>query len=183
MFEHLTTILSQNPIFQSRGRKPQRPIKYQLGAFLIRYGTLGSDTRRTALQLSIGHGTVFLYCRRVTRAIRELRDQYIGFPSEQDQQHTIDTIHNAIGFPRCVGSGDGSLIRFDEKPLVDGTQFMGRKQFFGATVDHRTRITSYEIGWPAAVTDSRIFKQSDFWKHRVEYLRDGHYILVDKGVS
>jgi hypothetical protein len=63
MFEYLVEVMAPHPIFQSRGRKPQRHVKYQLGAFLIRYGTLGSDVHGTSLKLSIGFGTVIDYCR------------------------------------------------------------------------------------------------------------------------
>ncbi|KAF9064376.1 hypothetical protein BDP27DRAFT_1472259, partial [Rhodocollybia butyracea] len=72
--------------FNQLDEKPQRPVKYQLGTFLIRYGMLGSDSLDTALKLNIGHGTVFLYCHRVTRAIREPKSSYIGFPCFEDLQ-------------------------------------------------------------------------------------------------
>ncbi|KAJ3738289.1 hypothetical protein EV360DRAFT_2904, partial [Lentinula raphanica] len=64
-FDLIIDKISTHPVFQTTGRRPQQPLKYQLGAFLIRYGVLGSDTLGAALKLSIGHGTVFLYCRRV----------------------------------------------------------------------------------------------------------------------
>ncbi|KAJ7182931.1 hypothetical protein C8R43DRAFT_941015 [Mycena crocata] len=67
MFDWLVATLSTNPIFMSRGRKPQRHAKYQLGCFLVRYGAIGSDALGTAQKLSIGFGSVFLYCRRTTR--------------------------------------------------------------------------------------------------------------------
>ncbi|THU98345.1 hypothetical protein K435DRAFT_616691, partial [Dendrothele bispora CBS 962.96] len=183
MFYRLVEMLEPNPIFHSKGRKPQRPVKYQLGAFLFRYGSLGSDASGVAHKLGIGFGSVINYCRRVTRAIRELRERFVGFTSEAEQQATMEHIQEVSGFPGCIGSGDGSGIRFDERPVCDGTQFMGRKEYFGtviqATVDDTTRITSYEIGWPAAVADSRVFKQSHFWKHRHQYLVNGRYIFVD----
>lgn len=131
MFDRLVYILAPNPLFQSTGRKPQRHVKYQLATFLFRYGTLGSDAIGTAIRLSLGLGTVMLYCRRVTRALRELREQYAGYSNEDDQQASIAAIKQKSGFPRCVGSGDGSLIRHDEKPMQNGEQFKGRKQFFG----------------------------------------------------
>ncbi|KAG1872204.1 hypothetical protein F4604DRAFT_1955696 [Suillus subluteus] len=37
-FDRLVQILEQNPIFESTGRKPQRPVRYQLTCFLLRYG-------------------------------------------------------------------------------------------------------------------------------------------------
>lgn len=50
-----------------------------------------------------------------------------------------------------------------------------------ATVDHRGRFTSYELGWPGSVQDSRIFKESAIWKELERYFRDHEYIIVDKG--
>ena len=51
-----------------------------------------------------------------------------------------------------------------------------------ATVDHEARFTSYDLGWPSAVTDVKIFKNSDLWMHHHNYFRNGEYILVDKGI-
>jgi hypothetical protein len=203
MFDFLVGLLSRNQIFQSRGRHPQRHVKYQLGYFLIRYGAVGSDTLGTAPKLSIGHSTVFLYCKRVCRALRELRPLYLGWPTE-DRKLAIKThIKDVSGFSRCLGSGDGSLIRFEEIPLQQGPHFMTRKKFFGvflhsvsspistdcfcqtniqATCDHEKRFTSFEIGWPGGVTDVKIFKNSDLWMRRHLYFEHGEYILVDKGL-
>ncbi|THU87950.1 hypothetical protein K435DRAFT_866748 [Dendrothele bispora CBS 962.96] len=121
MFDHLVFMLEPNPIIHSTGQKPQRPVKYQLAAFLFRYGTLGSDVAGTAHKLGIGYGSVINYCRQVTRAIREMKSKFVGFTSETEQQTTMFHIEEATGFPGCIGSGDGSLIRFDEKPRTHGT--------------------------------------------------------------
>ena len=51
-----------------------------------------------------------------------------------------------------------------------------------ATVDHRARFTSYELGWPGSVQDSRVFKNSDLWVRRQNYFRQHEYIIVDKGM-
>ena len=50
-----------------------------------------------------------------------------------------------------------------------------------ATVDHCGRFTSYELGWPGSVQDSRVWKNSDLWLNRNEYFQEHEYILVDKG--
>ena len=110
-------MLSHDPIFQSRGRKPQRHIKYQLGCFLVQYGLRGCDSLDTAQKLSIGHGTVFLYCKQVSRALQKLGVRYIKFPNEGHQEVISNSIEEKSGFPRCIGSADGSLIQFTEQPL------------------------------------------------------------------
>jgi hypothetical protein len=121
----------------SRGRKPQRHIAWQLGAFLIRYGQLGSPVQDTSFKLGIGFGTVILYCRRVIRAVRELKPQYAQWFSEEHQLATSAKIEARIGFPDCVGSGDGSLFQTAEQPSWMGPAYLTRKGFF-AVNDHLT---------------------------------------------
>ena len=50
-----------------------------------------------------------------------------------------------------------------------------------ATVDHEGKFTSYKLGWPGAMTDVKIFKNSHLWMHHHDYFKNGEYILVDKG--
>jgi hypothetical protein len=65
------------------------------------------------------------------RVLRELKQKYVGFLDEEDQQHTMACIEEKTQFTNCIGSGDGFLVQFGEKPLVEGTQYLGRKDFFG----------------------------------------------------
>ena len=69
MFDCLINLLSHDPSFQSRGVKPQRHVKYQLGCFLVRYGMRACDSLETTREPSLGHGTVFVYCKRVSESI------------------------------------------------------------------------------------------------------------------
>ncbi len=112
------------------GKRPQRHVKYQLGTFLVRYASLGSDTLWTAQKLSIGFGSVFNYCRRVTKAIRQLRDQHVGWPTAE-RKLVIAAAMGAEGFHKCLGCCDGSLIRFTQQPSLIGPGFLTRKKFFG----------------------------------------------------
>lgn len=84
MFDRLVCLLTQNPLFESQGKKPQRPIKYQLGAFLVRYGHRGSNTLDAAQQLALGHGTVEKYCYHVSKALRhwQLKGRYLAWPAQ-----------------------------------------------------------------------------------------------------
>jgi hypothetical protein len=126
-FDLLVWILSQNSLFVSPW-KPQRPVKYQLAAFLIRYGQRGSDTLDVAAKLSIGHGSVLNYCRRVCRAIRELRHQHLKWMDYVRKEVVTMAIEAKSGFPKCLGYGDGCQIRIGEEPQVDGKQFHSRKK-------------------------------------------------------
>jgi hypothetical protein len=131
MFDWVVGILAHNPIFQPYRGHPQHHIKYQLGCFLIHYGAIGSDTLSTAQKLSIGFGTVFLYCKRVRCALWELRPHFIGWPSSERKVAIKTHIKNVSGFSRCLGAGDGSLVNFDEIPIQEGPHFMSQKKRFG----------------------------------------------------
>ncbi|KAF8146655.1 hypothetical protein K438DRAFT_2093072, partial [Mycena galopus ATCC 62051] len=87
-FDTFCEILGRNPLFTSRERKPQRHIVWQLGAFLIRYGQLSSPVQDTSFKLGIGFGTVILYCRRIIRALCEVKPQYVQWFSEEHQLAT-----------------------------------------------------------------------------------------------
>ncbi|KAG0692453.1 hypothetical protein DFH29DRAFT_969308, partial [Suillus ampliporus] len=90
---------------------------YQLGCFLFRYGMHGSDTLRVAKELAIGHGSVFKYCRQVSRAFWELKVEFLVFPNAPWKEIISDYIEETSDFPACIGSADGALIQFSEKPL------------------------------------------------------------------
>ncbi|KAF8229102.1 hypothetical protein L208DRAFT_1187038, partial [Tricholoma matsutake] len=184
MFDHLVYSLAPNPIFHSPWKK-QCHVKFQLAAFLVRYGQKGSDTLDVAAKLSIGHGTVHNYCKRVSQAIHAVGPQHLNWGNQEWRAAVSSAIEAKSGFPKCLGSGDGSQICFGELPLLDGEQFQSRKKFISTniqmTVDHERRFTSYELGWPGAVTDIKIFKNSHLWMNCWEYIKDGEYILVDKG--
>ncbi|KAJ7301908.1 hypothetical protein DFH08DRAFT_723696, partial [Mycena albidolilacea] len=157
-FDIFCEILEQNPLFLSCGQKPQRHIAWQLGAFLIRYGQLGSPVQDTSFKLGIGFGTVILYCWRVIRAVHELKPQYAQWFSEEHQLTASAKCEAKIGFPNCVGSSDGSLFQ---------------TYAIFAIVDSDLRFGAWDLGWPGSVTNACVFKSSHFWHHRHQYLKDG----------
>ena len=68
-FDKIIDLIKDDKIFHSTGPKSQRPAFYQLGCFLARYGSLGTQSIDVAQKLSIAEGTVPLYCARVSKAI------------------------------------------------------------------------------------------------------------------
>jgi hypothetical protein len=97
----------------------------------MRYGVLGADSLWVASQLSIGHGTVFLYCRRVMKALRQLRPKFVSWPNDSRKEEIKVAIEEKNGFRMCLGSGDGCLIPFMEEPAQYGYMYMSRKKFHG----------------------------------------------------
>jgi hypothetical protein len=128
-FDRLVHLLEQNPIFQSTGKRPQRQVRYQLACFLLRYGSRGADPLQAAHKLAIGFGTVFLYCRRVVRALRELGIQVVSWGDDERRRETSEYVMDVYGFPDCVGMLDGTLIRLTQMPDDNAFSFICRKKF------------------------------------------------------
>ena len=122
-FERLVERLETLDIFESTGRKPQRPVRYQLGCFLIRFGMRGSDTLTTAQMMGIGHGTVHLYCDRVTWALRHFGLQWVQWTQRGG---TRAWVHARTGLTHCVGLLDAS-----GKTAQDHMTFKSSKQVSG----------------------------------------------------
>ncbi|KAF8578403.1 hypothetical protein K439DRAFT_1648796 [Ramaria rubella] len=86
-FKWLCQILQPMDIFQSRGKRPQWPVQFQLACFLSHYAQQGSDSLRVAQQLSLGHGTLGL--------------NYLIWP-DKDRKHQIsDDPWMSKGVYRC----------------------------------------------------------------------------------
>src|SRR6266404_5498113 len=83
------------------------------------------------MELSIGEGIVYLYCKRVSHALRQLKSQFLGWPDPARKEVISKAIEQAAGFQKCLGSGDGCLIQFSQWPLYFGHMYKCQKQFFG----------------------------------------------------
>ncbi|TFK58518.1 hypothetical protein BDN72DRAFT_912609 [Pluteus cervinus] len=185
-FHKLVLLLEKNPIFQSTGRKPQRPVYYQLATFLIRYGSYESDGSKTAVLLGIAEGSVWNYCRRVSRALRIIGLQVITWGDENRQQEVSHALHGLLGLGDCIGIIDGTLIRLDSVDTSEFSQkFYCRKKYPAVWfhfVDHQKRFISYDMGWPGSMNDVTILKASHLWINRRQYFTGNEYLLADRGM-
>ncbi|KAA1479949.1 hypothetical protein DENSPDRAFT_742836, partial [Dentipellis sp. KUC8613] len=182
-FDQLVARLEECDVFVSTGRKPQRPVRYQLGCFLIRFGMRGTDALTVAQMMGIGFGTVFLYCNRVTYALRKLGQEYVTWGDEFRHQVTKEYVQLRTGIQGCIGMLDGTLIQLTEPPSLSAATYFCRKKFAAinvqAIVDHLRRFISFDLGWPGSVPDVSIWKQSHIWRNRGEYFQDGEFVLAD----
>ncbi|KZS94893.1 hypothetical protein SISNIDRAFT_473838 [Sistotremastrum niveocremeum HHB9708] len=182
-FWHLVESIKDDPVFQSKGKKPQRPAWYQLATFLVKWGEHGGV--KTATVLSIAEGTVYLYQRRVTLAFRRIKHLHIWWPGAERRAYLKQEMAE-YGFPGCIGMVDGTLFRLSDKPKKHGWSYWCRKKFYALTVqatcDHRAIFTSYDLGWPGCVNDAAVWKESCVWENRASYFAPDEYILADKGL-
>lgn len=126
-FWYIHDCINDNPLFVSTGHKPQRPVRYQLATFLSR---VGSDSAiKTAGIMAIAEGTVYEYCNRTCAALRSLRAVFVSWPVLEKREE-LSTAMTGWGFPGCLGSGDGSYFRLNNKPLRNGFAYWCRKKFY-----------------------------------------------------
>jgi hypothetical protein len=133
-FKRIAALLGWNDIFRSKGNKPQRPVAYQLACFLMRFGKDASNALEPALKLSIGAGTVHFYCRRVTRALREVGLECVAWPNDERKAEIKRAMQEISHIPGCIGAGDGTHIELTQKPRVEGDEFFSYKQIISVSV-------------------------------------------------
>jgi hypothetical protein len=142
-FWGIVHILQYDTIFQSQGRKKQRPVHYQLGVFLMRYGIEGSHARHPKLLTSIGEGSVVNYCRRVVQAIREHGSEYVAWPTEERKREISRGFKKICGLDGIIGSLDGTLCGLATKPQVDGDSYISQKKTLSVRVFCSSILTNH----------------------------------------
>ena len=75
-------VLADNPIFLSKGTKPQAQVKVQLACFLLRYGTRGSDISNIVDKMDVGKGSVTNHSRWISRGVWELGPHFLRWPDD-----------------------------------------------------------------------------------------------------
>jgi len=132
-FWHVHGLIQDDPIFQSTGCRLQHPVKYQLVAFLLKFGE--NSSLQTAGVLAIAEGTVYLYAKQVCRALCNIQMQHVFWPGPAQRQFLKQAMAD-FGFPGCIGIVDGTLIRLMDKPAKEGWAFYCWKGFYAVSCSH-----------------------------------------------
>ena len=112
-----------------------------------------------AKQLAIGLGSVFLYCRRVVRALRELGLDVLTWGNDARHEEVSQYIHDNYGFPDCIGIVDGSLIRLTAAPKTMGLVYYCRKKYPAVRQLHNVTASSLYICCSSHFVHRSIFRQ------------------------
>lgn len=135
-FFYLLSLIEDDPIFVSSATKRQRSPKHQLAAFLCRAGA--EDGLKAASVTCIAEGTLYGYCYRVSKALRNIRDAHLAWPGPERREYLKEEM-TAWGFPGCIGIGDGTLIRLTSKPRANGWVYWCRKKFYAVRIMIHTK--------------------------------------------
>jgi len=96
-FNKLVNKICGHEVFQSTGRKSQRPPEFQLAVTLQRLGSK-CDIFEIASKFGISEGSVSKYQERVTKAIKSLKQQYIVWPQDSYKEEVKQGFEDICGF-------------------------------------------------------------------------------------
>jgi hypothetical protein len=126
-FEHVQTLIKDDPIFVSKGKRPQRPVQHQLAAFLVHIG--GELGQKAGDVSGVAEGTFYNYSTRVGRALWNIKHNHLAWPGPQ-RRAFLKAKMSSKGFPGCIGSGDATFFHLATKPFVGGWSYWCQKKFY-----------------------------------------------------
>ena len=186
-FGILLNLIQDDEVFSSkiRGRK-QAPVAHQLMVFLKALGSEGNAFSNPNLRevFFTGRGTNALYIKRVTKAVTNMKDQYLKWPNEDERKIIKQQIQSISQLPNCVGLIDGTLFPLAFMPSTpDAPDYKGRKHGYSISYiivcDHNRLITYAYGGWPGCTHDNRVFRNSTLYTSPLNFFGPSEYLLGD----
>ena len=98
-FWHIVGLIKDHEVFKRKGMKRQAPVEYQFGVFMCYLGRQGSGVSNPTLRnmFGIGRGTANTWKKRVVKAIRSIRDEYIKWPDAMERKEIANRINSKLG--------------------------------------------------------------------------------------
>ena len=128
-----------------------------------------------------------MYRKRVTTAIRAIKEYVIYWPDEAERDKIARRIWIEYKFPHCVGIIDGTFLFLDSKPEFFGEDFNTRKGGYAINTlivcDDLSCILYYVCGWAGSAHDNRVWRNSHMYCNPDEYFSNTQYILADSAYS
>lgn len=153
---------------------------YNIACLILCYSSVGE-------RFDMGKSTLSNCFFRVVKALNTLAPQIIKWPEPEDLEMIQQRFFNMAGINGIVGCIDGTFIPI-KAPQRDAETYITRKCFHAVTMqavcDPFLRFTDCFIGYPGSVSDSRIFRNSDFFlkvhRNRRLCFPDDQFIIGDK---
>ena len=150
------------PVLHERGRPPVKVDKQ----LFITLWYLGNPEciRSISDRFDVTKSSVYRVTRRVCRAIvNNLVPQFIKWPGGEGARDIMASFEEFNGLPRCLGAIDGTHIPI-KAPQNHPEQYINRKNFHSMQLqtvcDNEMVFTDVYCGWPGAVHDARVLRNS-----------------------
>ena len=143
------------------------PVHKRVAIALWRYGC-GNSYRTTGITFGIGKSTVIKICDEFTRALIQKKDDFIKFPSDEEELNlAIRKMKSIAGLPNVVGALDGSHVEI-KAPTSSHEDYFNRKQKCSinlqGTVDGTGMFIDVITGWPGSMHDARVLRLSSLYR-------------------
>ena len=143
------------------------PVHKRVAIALWRYGC-GNSYRTTGITFGIGKSTVIKICDEFTRALIQKKDNFIKFPSDEEELNlAIRRMKSIAGLPNVVGALDGSHVEI-KAPTSCHEDYFNRKQKYSinlqGTVDGSGMFIDVSTGWPGSMHDARVLRLSSLYR-------------------
>ncbi|XP_066585879.1 putative nuclease HARBI1 [Prorops nasuta] len=165
------------------GRKQIHPGKQLL--ITLWFLATPDSYRSIHVQFGVGKATAFRAVRRVTYALHCIAPRFIKWPEGDSVNNTVTEFSKLRGFPKVIGSLDGSFIRI-KAPKEDSASYVCRKQFHAiqlqAVCNAKSIFTHCYAGHVGSVHDARIFRNSPLAEYIAKpskYFPSDTHIIAD----
>ncbi|QRW12983.1 DDE superfamily endonuclease [Ceratobasidium sp. AG-Ba] len=159
--------------YERAGRGPYGQIPKSKDWFEDAY-RCGSAAFSSNSTISLGVGTVFLYCKRVIRALRMAGLECVAWPNDERKHELAVRFEALSGIPGVIGAGDEGNSYVTYKGSLAMNTF--------CVVDIDRRFIAHDGGWAGCKSDRTTFRAAKVWECRGELIKKGEILLVDKGV-
>lgn len=188
-FNQLVTLIKDDLVFHNNSLVPQSPVEWQLLLTLCQLGLSGNGGSAYMIgqMFAMSEGSVHNFTRRCFEAILKLKDDYVHWPDQEEQNHIKWQIGRKSFFKDCVGFIDGTLIPLSRAPKINPEDFWTRKHTYALNslliCDHQARIIYSFHGYCGSSHDQRIFSHTEISQHPEDFFGENEYILADSGYT
>ena len=164
-FHSLVDKIRDHSVFHSlHGKKRQKPVAFQLMAFLFYVGTSGSGASNPWLRsmFGIGRGSAELYKHHCVKAIQSLGPDAISWPDETEREEIAKHVMAEYGWLQCIAVANGTLFPLTYAPQSKDTpDYPGWKHMYSLLVmivnDDQKKIRAYLSGHPGSCHDASCY--------------------------
>ncbi|CAG8812510.1 15288_t:CDS:2, partial [Gigaspora margarita] len=162
--------------------KNTKSCRKQLAVVLYRLGSKATIWDICS-KFEIAEGTVPLFTSRVVEALKCLKKDIIIWPHNNYRQKVHKGFEEMCGFSNVIGILDGSHMNLLEAPSkLNKDVYFTRKHryavYLQAVVDHKRIFINYDLGYPASVHDTKVFRNSSLYHCRNQLFEGSNYILA-----
>ena len=187
LLQHIGEVCQENDIkgiveTTGSGGVVQKPLEERL---LVTLWFLASLDKYASIadRFNFSESTACDSVRKLLRFMTDhLLEKLITWPSEVQQQESMDKFEDSKRFPGVIGMIDGSHIPII-KPKERGVDYYNRKDQYSVVlqggVKHDMQFIDVHTGWPGKVHDARVFRQSPLFEYGAARCGAERHILGD----